>query len=289
MEVKRYFKEDLPPSYDHSYHAGNVGDVWKHVILVGLMEELTRKQEPLSVLDCHAGAGSYSLDPIGEWTEGIGRLISLDPASTQGPLCKYLKEAPPAGPDGRRSYPGSPRLISTMLREHDRLTCCEIQPQTAERLREALAGRRGVEIVNGDGLAALKKRAEDYAEGEGETFFALIDPPWTAKQDWISIPAALIEAWRKCPQLQFLLWYPIKSYTRVSAMQKRLHEAGLSFTNIDLITMPLEERRKRLNGSGVLLARASEELIGGILKNAAVIGAACAVRKGKWEVRCKVW
>ena len=35
-------------SYQHGYHAGNLGDVHKHALLATMLDYLTRKDKPLS-------------------------------------------------------------------------------------------------------------------------------------------------------------------------------------------------------------------------------------------------
>ena len=48
-------------NYRHIYHAGNFGDVMKHVVLTLLLRKLMLKDTPLCVLDTHAGIGKYNL------------------------------------------------------------------------------------------------------------------------------------------------------------------------------------------------------------------------------------
>ncbi|NPV63873.1 MAG: 23S rRNA (adenine(2030)-N(6))-methyltransferase RlmJ [Methanotrichaceae archaeon] len=59
--------------YDHRRHAGNAGDVWKHLILAETAGHLLRKNRSLVYLESHAGFPCYSLEPGGEWSDGIGR------------------------------------------------------------------------------------------------------------------------------------------------------------------------------------------------------------------------
>ena len=44
-------------SYSHRFHAGNVGDLWKHVALLALLRALLKRSEQLRVIETHAGAG----------------------------------------------------------------------------------------------------------------------------------------------------------------------------------------------------------------------------------------
>ena len=67
-------------NYRHIYHAGNFGDVMKHVVLTLLLQKLMRKETPLCVLDTHAGIGRYNLASeealkTGEFQSGIGALL----------------------------------------------------------------------------------------------------------------------------------------------------------------------------------------------------------------------
>ena len=67
-------------SYRHGFHAGNHGDVLKHLILVQLLQHMGSKDTPYTVVDTHAGAGCYSLEAgsyaakNAEYGSGIGRL-----------------------------------------------------------------------------------------------------------------------------------------------------------------------------------------------------------------------
>src|SRR6185437_791319 len=111
-------------NYRHAFHAGNFADVFKHAILLALLDALTSKDKPLCCFDTHAGRGRYALDEVeaartGEWRDGIGRLF--DVPEPPAPL--------------RRSYPDSPLLAAQTLRATDRLIFCETQDDEAAALR----------------------------------------------------------------------------------------------------------------------------------------------------------
>jgi 23S rRNA (adenine2030-N6)-methyltransferase len=61
-------------NYRHAYHAGNHTEVFKHAVLVLLLQHLLQKHQPFMVLDTHAGAGIYDLTtmrrkrPARRWT-----------------------------------------------------------------------------------------------------------------------------------------------------------------------------------------------------------------------------
>src|SRR5688572_5013660 len=114
-------------NYRHAYHAGNHIDVFKHAVLVMLLEHLRKQATAFTVLDTHAGAGRYGLTAIeaektGEAADGIGRVIGKDiPAAAS-----YLDLIRRLNPDGLRTYPGSPAIIAAFLRDGDSLIACDL-------------------------------------------------------------------------------------------------------------------------------------------------------------------
>jgi 23S rRNA (adenine2030-N6)-methyltransferase len=286
MSEQKYANEALPPSYRHDFHAGNIGDVWKHCTLCCLLRELVREESPLLMLDCHAGSGAYELGASGEWTEGIGRLLQAEQGGLPGVVQDYLERTRRGGLQAEsRIYSGSPLLSMACLRAFDRLVCYETDRDACGRLRGRVAGDARVEVKGADGMAGMVERCRD----SGIRLAALIDPPWAAKQDWLQVPARLLEAWQASPSACFLLWYPIKSYTRVAAMQQRLRAAPLPFMCLELITTPLEYRRQRLNGSGVLLVNAPRRVAAEMSQAACALGEVCAVIPGQWQLRVVSW
>lgn len=282
MTTNRYRNEDRPFSYDHSFHAGNTADVWKHVALIELTKSIQKTSPSVDIIDCHAGRGVYDLAATGEWIEGIGAFYQIPRTELAGSLKEYLELVEKAGfVNQRRMYPGSPVISSSLLRDMDSLTCFEIEPEAARQLEASTRGRKGVRIIAGDGLGGLDSLLQQC----GSKVLILIDPPWTAKSDWTRMPEVLFHIRNVRPDAVVLLWYPIKSYTRVSAMQKVLRIRELPFTSIDLITTPLEYKRRRLNGSGLLLLNADARVITNLAAHGTVIGRSCAVTEGWWEVK----
>ena len=86
-------------NYRHAFHAGNFGDVLKHVVLVALLERLAQKDKPFFFLDTHAGRGRYDLDgeaarKSGEANAGIHRCfiarLVMNALLTGGVQCAQL-------------------------------------------------------------------------------------------------------------------------------------------------------------------------------------------------------
>ena len=275
------------PSYGHRFHAGNVGDVWKHCALVEILR--TAAAGRVCYLDTHAGEGCYALGPTGEWTEGIGRLWQAE-AAADDPVDRYVQLcAELVGRGGRpTSYPGSPAFARAVLGPDAELRLWERDETTFAQLAAHTAGDRRVQLVRGDGLEALPdaiRAAENYAD----VVVVLIDPPYTRKADWHEIPAALIAAVRRSRRACLMLWYPVKSLTRPNAMIAALRAARVAGTIAELVTTPLEHQRRRLNGSGVLLVRPPVGTLEALGAASARLGDRCATHRGVWSFRMQTW
>lgn len=267
------------PDYHHRFHAGNVGDVWKHCVLVAAIEALTAGERPLHLIETHAGEGRYALGPTGEWTEGIGRLRAAPPAATPA-VTRFLELVGRLG--GPRSYPGSPALALALMRPEDRLTLHELRPEAAVALQRTVDDER-VTVVAGDGLAGLAPALA--AVPPDAQVLVLVDPPWSTKPEWIAVPDALAAALAAHPHAAALLWYPIKSLTRPNAMLARLAAAGAVGETFELVTTPLDLKRNRLNGSGIAMFRLPPALLSAVAAAAPPLGAACATHDGRWSMR----
>jgi len=285
------YRAEGPADYSHRFHAGNVGDVWKHCVLIEVLRRAAADGAPVVYVESHAGEGVYALGPTGEWSEGIGRLWSDDDTpdgddavTRYRALCRRLG----AGEARPERYPGSPMLAASVLGANAWLRLSEQDPEAAERVRAALESDPRVAIACDDGLAALPAAVRE-AEASGGRVVALVDPPFTQKPDWIAVPDALIAAAQASTSATLLLWYPVKSLTRPNAMIARLKAAGIAGTVAELITTPLEHQRQRLNGSGMILVRPPEGALEAIAAAAPVLGARCATRPGVWSLRMVSW
>ena len=61
-------------AYDHSRKAGNLGDLWKHAVLVSIAEHLPVGPR-CRYVETHSGAPIHTLGSNGEWCRGIGAVI----------------------------------------------------------------------------------------------------------------------------------------------------------------------------------------------------------------------
>ena len=269
--------------YAHARHAGNLGDVLKHVALVAVCQELSRELAPLLYLESHAGDGRYPLGSNGEWGEGIARL--WDRPESAGPLGVYRKlvgRFSTAGASRPLGYPGSPLIAQALLPKSAKLLLFELDPQSAGVLRTALGADERALVRNEEGLAGLAR--ELAAAGKAQRALVLVDPPYSEKAEWAEVARRLPELYREHPEASFLLWYPIKAMTRPAALLGALAEAGLRGTAVELVGTPLRLKREKLNGCGVALLRCPPAALSALCADLPELGARLQTR-GEWTCR----
>jgi 23S rRNA (adenine2030-N6)-methyltransferase len=257
-------------NYRHAFHAGNFADVFKHAILVGLLEALKTKQTPFCYLDTHAGAGRYDLRgeqarKTREHEAGVLRLLHA--TRMPAPLHIYLNlvRAMNNGGHDLAVYPGSPLIASMLLREHDRAVLCEMQPEEAEKLKVLFAGDARVGVHQRDGYAALGALLPPK-ERRG---LVLIDPPFEAQEDeFRAVESALAAGFARWPSGTYAIWYPIKLRQHTARFQRWFATKKIPKVLCAELLLHPDNSALRLNGCGMIIVnppwkfdRALEELL----------------------------
>lgn len=261
--------------YAHRFHVGNVADVLKHISLIAMLDALS----PSLYIESHAGAGRYKLPPQGEWEGGVGRII--DEASPPPLVQRYLTLVRDVGiwKRGGKVYPGSPNIAQALLPSDARLHLFELADDAQRDLERFLGTDPRVQIEQADGFSGAAQRETSRA-------LLLIDPPYSTKSEWTQAADAVTHAWEQHPSTVVALWYPIVSWTRPNALHARLRERGVAFDALELVTTPIERGRTGLKGSGMLLLRAPESVLGEVLGVLPWLGQRCATQ-GRFSVRCE--
>jgi 23S rRNA (adenine2030-N6)-methyltransferase len=274
----------MTDAYAHARHAGNHGDVLKHVALAASLRELTREQAPLLYVESHAGDGRFTLGSVGEWGEGISRLWDLPVEDGARPVQLYRQVVGRFSPEGAARpmvYPGSPLIAQAMLRPQDELRLFELDTTAAGVLRKCLGDDARAHVVQEDGI---KGAANVLAQAKGRRALVLIDPPYSDKTEWNEVARAVPAIHREHPEAAVLLWYPIKAMTRPVSLLNALAEAGVHGTTIELVATPLRLKREKLNGSGLAFFRAPDAALRAVCADLPELGQRLATR-GEWTVR----
>ncbi len=271
--------------YDHQFHAGNVGDVFKHCALRAWVAAL-QADTPLHVVDTHAGAGMFKLAPQGEWLQGIGLLDAADTSNAPAIVQGYVQAASMRRAKGKGGlYPGSPALVRALLGSADRLSLFELMDAPREKLANHYEADPQVAVNAGDGLAGLVDLAATSTSGR---LAAVIDPPYVSRKEWDLVAARAIEAKTARPELALCIWYPIKSQVRPRGLAAQLRNAGIAGASVDLVHTPLRLQRKRLNGSGLLFVDPPAGVLSAVHEAALWLGPRLAT-DGEWTAITTGW
>lgn len=232
-------------NYRHAYHAGNFADCFKHALLIALLDFLARKPAPFFALDTHAGAGRYDLEAAAsqrtaEASRGIGRLLRRPPPV----LDRYLGLVGQLG-----LYPGSPTLIRSVMREKDRLACCELHSEDVVTLRRQFHGDPQVEVHKRSGWEALGGMLPPR-EKRGLVF---IDPPFEVRDEFSLLVDGLRMGHGRFGHGVFAAWYPIKQMAAVRSFHASLVSSCIR--NVIALELHLRDTTnpERLNGCGLIV------------------------------------
>jgi 23S rRNA (adenine2030-N6)-methyltransferase len=137
--------------------------------------------------------------------------------------------------------------MQLLLRPHDRLIACELEPQAAAALTSHLRGDHRAKVVPIDGWTALTA----YVPPNERRGLVLIDPPFEQPGEFSRLAQGLAAAHRKWPTGGYLLWYPIKEPAEVSTFAKRLARLGIAkILHVELMVAPASD--DALTGCGLI-------------------------------------
>ena len=256
-------------NYRHHFHAGNFADVWKHIVLIALLQALARKEKPYFYFDSHAGSGLYSLqDPqaekTGEFQQGVGKIWQN---ATQEPLLNtYQQLVRLYNPHALAHYPGSPSIAQQLMRDHDRAILCELHPEDGELLRRHFAGQSRFTVLQQNGYQTLNAQLPPR-ERRG---LVLLDPPYE-KDDFSATLAAVIAAAKRWETGCFAVWYPIKARAAIDSWHRQWVKSGISKIAVAELCVARDDNPLRLNGSGMLIVNPPWQLEDALAPTAQVL------------------
>lgn len=158
-----------------SPHFGNLGDVWKHVVLA----EALASERPLNYWETHAGSASYPLSHSPARDYGAYHLLESGCCSSviaQSPYFQELKRF--SDDEGPPSYPGSALLAMRLLRDGAEYVLCDVDAGSVSSLNQAAAAlglSHRVRCTRRDGLAVIRETSHDY-KGDPADVLVHIDP-----------------------------------------------------------------------------------------------------------------
>ncbi len=244
-------------NYRHIYHAGNFADVVKHITLISLINKLKNKDKPFAVLDAFAGLGIYDLsadqaERTGENKTGINQLYSnlsddapelikqyieivrgcaslrgvYDPVAIQQTTDSFAGSPRYARDDDHSNkasiYPGSPLIISSMIRSHDRLIACELHKEDYPTLKHNMALYPNSHIHNIDAYQSIKA----FTPMPEKRGLILLDPAFEVRDEFDKILSALKILRQRFASGMVMIWYPIKDQKAINDFYQKQKEVG---------------------------------------------------------------
>ena len=158
-------------------HFGEIGDVWKHLVLGDLLDRL----RPKRYWETHAGSGTYVLDRSWRREYGVFTVLREAPRAPAIDASRYvwLVRTLPAGEDEQARYPGSSRLAMEVLGDTATYLLCDLDPGSVADLTRSSRELDLADLVRvrrADGLATVEFEAERLAAQEARSTFVTIDP-----------------------------------------------------------------------------------------------------------------
>lgn len=154
-------------------HFANVGDVWKHLWLAGVLATA----RPSQYIETHAGSARYRLVDDAERAIGVRTFLAAVQTCDLLRRSAYGRQISGLAASGQRSYPGSPLLAMMMLDRACRYIFCDTDHASVVDLlreRDRLGLRDQARVVHGDGLTETRTLLE---AGEiGQASLVHVDP-----------------------------------------------------------------------------------------------------------------
>lgn len=217
-------------NYRHIYHAGSFSDLIKHTALIAVLNSLRKKDKPFAVLDAFAGLGMYDLSSeqatkTAESNDGIRKV--LESSSGSPPLLRQFVDVVKSSNSNSDAallnyYPGSPWIISSLLRPEDRLIASELHPQDYAHLRYLFSRSNQVAIHLLDAYNAVKAFVP-FKQNRGLVF---LDPPFEEKDEFDKLVGALKIINHRAANICSMIWYPIKEASPVRSFYKNCQAIG---------------------------------------------------------------
>ena len=237
-------------SYRHGFHAGNFADVFKHFILVYLLNHLKTKK-PLTFIDPFAGAGTYPFEDKfmqknKEYLTGISKVLN---AKITDPYIKdYLNLIHLANNNKKISlYPGAAQFAVLALDKKDTIYLNELHGNEYLNLKKNFEGNNNVKINNTDAYSNLTKM---IASSKGNKL-VLIDPSYELKNEYDKVLKLIKHTYSQFKDVCYMIWYPDLKQDKT---QKFVDDfLNLKIENTNHIHIELKITNLRMQGTGFFI------------------------------------
>ena len=204
MENTKIDRLGAEKAYNHSKKAGNLGDVWKHFLLVELAQTIPSISDMFHYVESHCGGPVHELAPGGEWNKGIGNICggaSCDSAyvSFSRPWIKSSQY--PAG------WVFTASQLAKRFSQVD-VTLFDINDEVGDMYEPLKPDHRFPDNIE---VTFCKKDGFEAVKNLNEVDLVFLDPPFhpDADKDWRGLIDTCNALTSK--QITFVAWYPFFS------------------------------------------------------------------------------
>lgn len=240
-------------NYRHSYHAGNFSDVFKHIVQIGLLQSLHKKETPFCYLETHAGAGFYDLltdinTKNHEFIDGIAKIFNQ--ANAPELVQQYVSYINKVNSEPKlQHYPGSPFYAQQLLRPQDRMILSELHPEEFNALKNRFHRDKQIAIHHQDGYQSLNA----FLPPKERRGLVLIDPPFEKPDEFDFLPTVLTQALKLWETGIYAIWYPIKNRSVINRFYRALKTKVTRPALIVELCIYPDDIPLQLNGCGMII------------------------------------
>ena len=238
-------------SYRHSDHAGNFGDVLKHIILIEIFDYLCQSDTGFEYIDSHAGAGLYQLKTKStENKPGYRKAITKLKREEWPELAGYLASIHSLNTDtSLQIYPGSPVIAKQFLRSQDKAWLFELNTEEHVLLKKNIGDDTRIRVSQQDGYKGLLEHLP-ISSGRG---LVLIDPPYETDTDYDQVLETITLAYEKFTDGIYAIWYPVVNRRCILRLQEKITSNGISNIQRFELGMSADTDEMSMTASGMIV------------------------------------
>ena len=258
-------------SYRHGFHAGNFADVFKHCLLVYLLNKL-KKNKPFTFIDPFAAAGTYLLEDkfMQKNKEYLNGIIKVLNAKISDQIVnQYLDLVRKINLEKNKHsisvYPGSCLLSSLVLDEEDKIYLSELHNNEFEILRKNFEKDSRIIVEKKDAYSTLNATISSYKGNR----LVLIDPSYEVKDEYEKVAKLIKHNTSQFSDVCYMVWYPVLDAEKTNAFIHNM--LSLKIKNITHIKIELQNSFLRMQGTGFFIFNAPSEMKYDLTKSLAVL------------------
>ena len=198
-------------AYDHSRKAGNLGDVWKHSVLVALADVMTVNNQPFRYVECHAGAPVHELTKTAAGRRGVATFTKDAPGDSRYAAMarEWLN---------RQRYPAGWVFVAERLARRFQRVQIELF-DSSHHVTTRYKAPPDLQVP--DNVEWRFRQADGYAEAARlkSADLVFLDPPYSpdAQKDWHRLRQACRTLMSR--RIAFVAWYPFYWPTRPAELR----------------------------------------------------------------------